>query len=251
MSIKPNLEFENKVFSSNSYGNFKIIKYYSASKIEIEFITTKYKTFTNLSNIKKGSVKDLYYPNIYNIGFIGSGKYTSRINGIQVQSYKRWKEMLNRCYNDKCSSYKNYGAKGVYVCKEWHNYQNYAKWWEENCTDNTQVVDKDILVKGNKCYCPERCCFVPNSINTVFTFRKAKRGIYPIGVRLKGGKIISQINYMGNKIHLGTFNTIEEAFKAYKIAKEKCIKEYADKHKKELTDKVYKALYNYIIEITD
>ena len=53
MSIKPNLEFENKVFSSNSYGNFKIIKYYSVSKIEIEFITTKYKTFTNLSNKEK------------------------------------------------------------------------------------------------------------------------------------------------------------------------------------------------------
>ena len=47
MSIKPNLEFENKVFSSNSYGNFKIIKYYSASKIEIEFITTKYKINNN------------------------------------------------------------------------------------------------------------------------------------------------------------------------------------------------------------
>ena len=56
---------------------------------------------------------------------------------------------------------------------------------------------------------------------------------------------------MGKKIHLGTFSTVEDAFKAYKRAKEKYIKEYADNHKEEITEKVYNALYNYNIEITD
>jgi len=27
--------------------------------------------------------------------------------------------MLQRCYNEKCKAYKNYGAKGVTVCDEW------------------------------------------------------------------------------------------------------------------------------------
>lgn len=250
-SDKNKLEFEGKVMQSKSYGDFKIIKYNSTNDVEIEFLSTGYKTSAHLSNIKKGAVKDPYFPVIYGVGYIGEGKYTSRIDGIQLISYKRWKEMLNRCYNKSNSSYKNYGAKGVYVCDEWHNYQNYAKWWEENCTNDKQVVDKDILYKGNKCYSPENCCFVSSDINTLFTSRKHERGEYPIGVRIKEGHIIAQINYMGKKIHLGTFSTVEDAFKAYKIVKEKCIKEYADNHKEEITERVYNALYNYNIEITD
>ena len=197
---------------SKSYGDFKIIKYNSTNDVEIEFLSTGYKTSAHLSNIKKGAVKDPYLPVIYGVGYIGEGKYTSRIDGIQLISYKRWKEMLNRCYNKSNSSYKN---------------------------------------KGNKCYSPENCCFVPSDINTLFISRKHERGEYPIGVRIKEGHIIAQINYMGKKIHLGTFNTVEDAFKAYKIAKEKCIKEYADNHKEEITERVYNALYNYNIEITD
>lgn len=250
-SDKNKLEFEGKIMQSKSYGDFKIIKYNSTNDVEIEFLSTGYKTSAHLSNIKKGSVKDPYFPVIYGVGYIGEGKYTSRIDGIQLISYKRWKEMLSRCYNKSNSSYKNYGAEGVYVCDEWHNYQNYAKWWEENCTNDKQVVDKDILHKGNKCYSPENCCFVPSDTNTLFTSRKHEKGEYPIGVRIKEGHIIAQINYMGKKIHLGTFSTVEDAFKAYKIAKEKCIKEYADNHKEEITERVYNALYNYNIEITD
>ena len=43
-------------------------------------------------------------------------------------------------------------------------------------------LDKDILVKGNKIYSPDTCCFVPKEVNTVFTKRQSKRGDYPIGV---------------------------------------------------------------------
>ncbi len=56
---------------------------------------------------------------------------------------------------------------------------------------------------------------------------------------------------MGKKLHLGTFETVEDAFNAYKKAKEKCIREYAELHKSEISDKVYNALLNYKVEITD
>ena len=105
--------------------------------------------------------------------------------------------------------------------------------------------------KGNKEYSPENCCFVPTEINDCFTKRLNERGDYPIGVRKKGNSIIAQINYMGKKKHLGSFKTVEEAFNAYKIAKEQCIKEYAEKYKGQITDEVYNALINYKVEITD
>lgn len=245
------LELEGKIFSSKNYGDFKVLKYNSTNNVEIEFIATGTKLSAQAGNIRKGSVKDPNCPSVYGVGYIGQGNYASRINGVQPSSYKRWKEMLNRCYNTKATEYENYGGRGVSVAPEWQNYQNYAKWWEENCPDDSFVVDKDILEKGNKLYCPEKCCFVPSDINTIFTLRNRERGEYPLGVRIKEGKLISQINYMGKKIHLGTFETVEDAFGAYKKAKERCIKEYAELHKSGISDKVYNALLNYKIEITD
>lgn len=251
ISEENKLELEGYIYSTNNYGDYKVLKYNNTNNIEIEFLETGTKLQVSYGNIKKGSIKDPNYPNIYGVGYFGQGEYTSRINGVQLSCYKRWKEMLNRCYNPKATEYKNYGGQGVSVASEWHNYQNYAKWWEENCPNDSFVVDKDILEKGNKLYCPEKCCFVPSDINTVFTLRNSERGEYPLGVRMKNGRLISQINYMGKKLHLGTFETVEDAFNAYKKAKEKCIREYAELHKSEISDKVYNALLNYKVEITD
>lgn len=52
---------------------------------------------------------------------------------------------------------------------------------------------------------------------------------------------------------MGTFDTPEEAFQTYKIAKEAYIKEVAqDSYDKgEITEKVYQALMNWQIDITD
>jgi hypothetical protein len=56
---------------------------------------------------------------------------------------------------------------------------------------------------------------------------------------------------MNKKKHIGTFSTIEEAFRAYKKEKETCLKEYANKYKNILPKQVYNAIYNYKILITD
>jgi len=33
--------------------------------------------------------------------------------------------MLNRCYNRSQSSFKNYGARGISVCKRWRTFENF------------------------------------------------------------------------------------------------------------------------------
>ena len=47
------------------------------------------------------------------------------------------------------------------------------------------------------------------------------------------------------------FKTSEEAFQAYKTAKEAYIKEVAERWKGKIDDKVYQALLEWKIEITD
>ena len=244
--------YEGKVMSSNNSGDFVILEYIDAYHIRIKFLQTGTIITAELGNLRKGAVKDPYYPSIYGIGYFGIGPYSSRVkNGKQTRCYKIWKEMIGRCYCSTVSEYKNYGGCGVTVCSEWLNFQNYAKWYYDNCYNETFVVDKDFLVKGNKIYEPNYCCFIPAEINSAITLRNTVRRSTPLGVRIKDNKIIAQINYMGKKKHLGTFSTIEEAFAIYKKNKEACLKEYANKYKDILPKQVYNAIYNYQILITD
>ena len=64
-------------------------------------------------------------------------------------------------------------------------------------------------------------------------------------------RYIAQISKFKKVIHLGCFDTPEEAFQAYKTAKEQYIKEVANEWKKLISEKVYQDLINYQVEITD
>ena len=35
--------------------------------------------------------------------------------------YNVWKSMKDRCYREKCKSYKNYGGRGIKICDEWRD----------------------------------------------------------------------------------------------------------------------------------
>ena len=51
--------------------------------------------------------------------------------------------------------------------------------------------------------------------------------------------------------HLGYFDTANEAFEAYKKAKENYIKEVADEYKDKIPVELYKAMYAYEVNIDD
>lgn len=39
--------------------------------------------------------------------------------------YGRWKNMMSRCYDEKCTAYRNYGARGIKVYEGWHDVAKY------------------------------------------------------------------------------------------------------------------------------
>lgn len=172
-------------------------------------------------------------------------------NVYGLQSLNQWHKMFHRCYNIKYQE-KHPSYIGCQVCDEWHLFSNFKKWHDEHYIKGYDL-DKDILVKNNKVYSPNTCCFVPHEINTFLTRRQNQRGDYPIGVYKCGDKYHSHFCKHQQRIYLGSFNTPQEAFYAYKNAKERYIQEIAEKyfHEGKITKKVYNALMNYTVEMND
>lgn len=191
---------------------------------------------------------------ICGVGLNDYGKGITKNDDIKL-SYKTWLNMLKRCYK-QTENEKTY--LDCSVTEEWTTFSNFSKWFYDpkNGYREGYQLDKDILVKGNKIYSPDTCCFVPHELNMLLVKRNAKRGKYPIGV----GKLSKSKRYesrMSRKTcgtrRIGIFNTSEEAFYAYKRAKEKYVKEVADDYynKGLITKRVHDALYRYEVEITD
>ena len=245
----------------NNFGSeMVIVEYRKYSDIDVYFPqynwTFKHSTYKEFKN---GKIKCPYEKRTYGVGYIGEGKYKSRENGKEARVYKIWHGMLQRCYDEKCQE-KNPTYKYCKVSEEWHNFQNFAEWYDRNYYEiegEKMHLDKDILIKGNKIYSPKTCVFVPHKINTLFTKRQNKRGESVIGTSPKNGKYVVQCHLINPKTgeskqeHLGYYETQEKAFEIYKYYKEKNIKEVADYFKDEIPVKLYNALYSYEVEITD
>ena len=157
----------NKIYTSNNYGDYKIAKCVSWREIHIEFLLTGYKAITFSSCIKNGTVKDKMLPSVYGVGFIGEGPYKSDNKGEDGKRYGTWVGILMRCYDHRYHKEKPTYI-GCSVCEEWHNFQNFAKWFDSNYIEGLHV-DKDIKQNGveSKIYSPETCKFVSLAENNV------------------------------------------------------------------------------------
>ena len=206
------------------------------------------------NNFKRGNIKCPYEPRYYGIGYLGEEKYKMSENGKKTKCYNTWHNMLERCYNPKYQEkYPTY--KDCEACESWHNFQTFAEWYNNNYYQihgEVMCLDKDILCKGNKIYSPETCVFVPEKINLLFIKSDNSRGKDPIGAhQLPSGNYEVRCNNGEESDYLGRFDNIYEAFYAYKVHKEKIIKQVADEYKEYIPQKLYHALYNYQVEITD
>lgn len=66
-----------------------------------------------------------------------------------------WVGMIARCTSPTATSYHNYGAKGVSVCKEWNDYFIFKKWALNNGYEDHLTLDRFPDKKGN--YEPTNC----------------------------------------------------------------------------------------------
>lgn len=250
-------KFENTIITSNQGYKVRLNKYYNCYNCELEFLNVKYPYKVNIEfrSFKNKTVQYPYHPTKFGVGFIGEGIYKTSHIGKDNLEYTYWDGFMRRCYSNRVQNIRKTYI-GCSTEESWHNFQVFGDWFQENYKSEymqSWCLDKDLLIKGNKDYSPETCCFLPNEINILFTNGYSKRGKYPKGVSYKPriNKYIAQYQKEGMVKHIGTYKTVEEAFQAYKSVKEQYIKNKADKWKDKIDSRAYTAMYNYTIEITD
>ena len=194
------------------------------------------------TSVKKGEVKYPYHPSVCNTGYIGVGKYSTKTH---KKVYGRWHSMLYRCHNpneiQRLSTYAE-----VTICVKWYNFQNFAKWYEENYpTDGEEYdLDKDLLQGESKIYSPDTCIFIPHKLNTFMTNAQSNNASGYTGVYWnKQKKRWTTQMFINNKHkHLGHFKNIEDASNTYKRARAEraeIFKElYSSKYPKHILDRI-------------
>lgn len=63
-----------------------------------------------------------------------------------------WRSMLSRCENKNCAAYKDYGARGITVCDEWHSFDVFFA--DMGHRPEGKSLDR---IDNDKGYCKENC----------------------------------------------------------------------------------------------
>ena len=81
----------------------------------------------------------------------GNKRKYSRSNFKRERS--SWENMIDRCHNEKSVGFKNYGAKGVYVCERWRDsFENFLK--DMGPRPSEKTLDR---IDPHQGYFPENC----------------------------------------------------------------------------------------------
>lgn len=205
--------YVNKGYITSEGYTIRVLNYNGANDIEIQF-DGGHIIKSKLERIKSGNIKNPFHPSVYGVGYLGIGLFKAHIGVTATKVYKVWSGMLERCYSEKYHI-KKPSYKTVTVCGEWECFQVFAEWFQLNYTEGFEL-DKDTLIKGNKMYSPETCCFVPQQINEIF----------------KTSASNNDINFL----------------RFYKMTKKQYIIKLANEYKNHITEACYLALINFNYE---
>ena len=163
------------------------------------FCGTEFKTM--LHNVKRGTTKSC-------------GCYTKKHGLKNTRLYSIWCNMKKRTLNPKNKYYINYGGRGITICEEWLDVQNFYNWAMENAYSDELSLDR-IDNDGN--YEPNNCRWTTRIIQgRNRRIRKDNKTGYK-GVRYikDRNKYIVTITLNKKRINLGSFKTPVEGAIVY------------------------------------
>lgn len=246
------IEVGNIIYSNKGHSAI-VVEKVNSYKVKIKFLDEHgHEIYKQAGSLARGSFKNPYSRDTFGVGYIGVGRFGAPRTGYHKRLHGMWKGILQRCY--VYGRHSNYRYSGCSVHPDWHNYQNFAEWFDLRYGENYDVdwqIDKDILLKGNKVYSEATCRLVPRSVNMLLVNSRSARGDYLIGVRYTGKLYTATVSRFGVQCVVGRFKSELAAFECYKEHKEAYVKEVANMYKGVIEDDVYDALISWRVSIDD
>ena len=180
----------------------------------------------------------------------GIGYNSRREHKTDSLAYDTWHRMFRRSH---CPEHHDGQPTdiGCAVDDRWYDFQDFADWFYDNpYSDPRYRLNEDLLIPGNKIYAPETCCFVPKELNGLLTSRTSTQGDLPRGVSFHkpSSKFAATVSVGGKQKLVGCYGTPQEAYKAYKLAKEIYVKQLALKWQDRIADDVFEALMQWTLD---
>ena len=233
-----------RVFETNRCGSLTVVDYIDSSRVVVMFNDKhQHKTTVQANKLKSGSVKNPYHPRVYGVGFVGVGRFKTRVDGKNTLEYTVWTAMMSRCYNPVYHK-KHPTYLECSVHPDWHNFQVFAEWYINHESYGLGYhLDKDLLVRGNKIYSENTCCLLPSQLNMSIQESQSRQEDLPTGVtKPERGGYRATLHIDGKNVNLGYFETVEEARLMYKSRKEGNVRRLADLWKDRITKDTYDSL---------
>lgn len=220
------------IYQTSNYGPVKIIYDYGIDNLEsgdrhryvdVEFVNTgNVLKHVRYDAVTSGNLKDPEYKNVY---------HAREVLGVQPMYHLRydlkkiWLSMMDRCYNSNCSNYHLYGAKGVTVDLDWHDFEIFFEdaqklpgWDLKKSNTYDYHLDKDYLQQhlphNQRVYSKRTCIWLYKDFNKKLAFNTDTE-IFPYGVYMDGQYYYIRINIFGIPVIYGPYNSKEACDNQY------------------------------------
>lgn len=231
-------------FNTRNHGIVTVLDYIDCRSVLIKFENSGAIKTVRADHLRCGNIKDQTQPTVYGVGVVGKNFDKGESHSL---TYNTWNGMLQRCYDPKLKQRRK-TYEGCFVDTVFLDYEYFKEWCNKQIGFNKKgfALDKDILIKGNKLYSEDTCCFVPTEINSMIAGLSSKgdkvTGIYQ---NCKNGNWYLNTDYQNGHKKRGVFSDLKEAELEYLKLKTENIKSVAEKWKSQIDIRVYNALINW------